>query len=411
VKPRVLIATTTRWIPTARLAVALANAGFVIDAVCPSKHPLANTGAIRQSYGYRGLDPLTSFADAISAAKPDLIVPGDDRATQHLHLLYDQERYKGDAGKPICALIEHSLGASENFPVLYARTKFIQLAQEQGVRVPKTEIINDHADLKKWIAQTDLPMVLKADGTSGGDGVRIVRTLEDAKRILRSLQAPPALARAVKRALVDQDRTLVWPSLRRRRSVVNAQAFVAGREATTSVACWKGEVLASLHFEVINKTVSSGPASVLRLIDNAEMSAVAEKMARRLNLSGLHGFDFMLETQTGNAYLIEINPRLTQVAHLALGRGRDIPAALFSAISGHPLSPSAKVTEENTIALFPQEWIRDPASPFLQSAYHDVPWDKPELIRACVRSRRKQAAWYSQQSRVQALSMARQPRL
>lgn len=410
-KPTVLIATTTRWIPTARLAVALANAGFVIDAVCPSKHPLANTDAIRQTYSYRGLDPLTSFADAISAAKPDLIVPGDDRATQHLHLLYDQERYKGDAGKPICALIEHSLGASENFPVLYARTKFIQLAQEQGVRVPKTEIINDHADLKKWIAQTDLPMVLKADGTSGGDGVRIVRTFEDAKRVLRSLQAPPLLARAVKRALVDQDRTLVWPSLRRRRSVVNAQAFVAGREATTSVACWKGEVLASLHFEVINKTVSSGPASVLRLIDNAEMSAAAEKMARRLNLSGLHGFDFMLETQTGNAYLIEINPRLTQVVHLTLGLGRDIPAALFSAISGQPISPSAKVTEENTIALFPQEWIRDPASPFLQSAYHDVPWDKPELIRACVRSRRKQAAWYSQQSRVQALSMARQPRL
>ncbi len=172
-KPTVLIATTTRWIPTARLAVALANAGFIIDAVCSSKHPLANTDAIRQTYSYRGLDPLTSFADAISAAKPDLIVPGDDRAAQHLHLLYDQERRKGDAGKPICALIERSLGAPENFPVLYARTKFIQLAHEQGVRVPKTEIISDHADLKKWIAQTDLPMVLKADGSSGGDGVRI----------------------------------------------------------------------------------------------------------------------------------------------------------------------------------------------------------------------------------------------
>jgi hypothetical protein len=393
------------------LAVALANAGFIVDAVCSSKHPLANTDAIRQTYSYRGLDPLTSFADAISAAKPDLIVPGDDRAAQHLHLLYDQERRKGDAGKPICALIERSLGASENFPVLYARTKFIQLAHEQGVRVPKTEIISGHADLKKWIAQTDLPMVLKADGSSGGDGVRVARTFEEAKRALHFLQAPPLLARAAKRALIDHDTTLVWPSLLRRRSVVNAQAFVAGREATTSVACWKGEVLASLHFEVINKTVSSGPASVLRLIDNAEMSAATEKMARRLNLSGLHGFDFMLETQTGNAYLIEINPRLTQVAHLTLGLGRDIPAALFSAISGQPIAPSAKVTEENTFALFPQEWIRDPASPFLQSAYHDVPWDKPELIRACVRSRRKQAAWYSQQSRVQALSMARQPRI
>ena len=410
-KPLVLIATTTRWIPTARLAVALENAGCVVDAVCPSNHPLAGTDAIRKTYKYKGLDPLTSFEDAISAAKPDLIVPGDDRATQHLHLLYDRERRKGNADKPSCALIQRSLGAAENFPVLYARTKFIQLAQEQGVRVPKTEIIRDYDDLKKWLAQTDLPVVLKADGSSGGDGVRVARTFEEAKRALRFLQAPPLLARAVKRALVDQDRTLVWPSLLRRRSVVNAQAFVAGREATTSVVCWKGEVLASLHFEVINKTVSSGPATVLRLIDNAEMSSAAEKMARRLNLSGLHGFDFMLETQTENAYLIEINPRLTQVAHLTLGPGRDIPAALFSAISGQPVSPSPKVTEENTIALFPQEWIRDPASPFLQSAYHDVPWDKPELIRACVRSRRKQAAWYSQQSRVQALSMARQPRI
>jgi ATP-grasp domain len=411
VKPLVLIATTTRWIPTARLAVALENAGCVVDAVCPSNHPLAGTDAIRKTYKYKGLDPLTSFEDAISAAKPDLIVPGDDRASQHLHLLYDRERRKGNADKPSCALIQRSLGAAENFPVLYARTKFIQLAQEQGVRVPRTEIIRDYDDLKKWLAQTDLPVVLKADGSSGGDGVRVARTFEEAKRALRSLQAPPLLARAVKRALVDQDRTLVWPSLLRRRSVVNAQAFVAGREATTSVACWKGEVLASLHFEVINKTVSSGPATVLRLIDNAEMSSAAEKMARRLNLCGLHGFDFMLETQTENAYLIEINPRLTQVAHLTLGPGRDIPAALFSAISGQPVSPSPKVTEENTIALFPQEWIRDPASPFLQSAYHDVPWDKPELIRACVRSRRKQAAWYSQQSRVQALSMARQPRI
>ncbi|MGB8540660.1 MAG: ATP-grasp domain-containing protein [Candidatus Acidiferrales bacterium] len=410
-KPTVLIATTTRWIPTARLAVALENAGFVIDAVCPSKHPIANTDAIRQTYRYRGLDPLTSFADAISAAKPDLIIPGDDRATQHLHLLYARERRKGDAGNPICALIERSLGASENFPVLYARTKFIQLAQEQGIRVPQTEIIRDHDDLKKWIALAGLPMVLKADGSSGGDGVRVVRTFEEAKRALRFLQAPPLLARAAKRALIDQDTTLVWPSLLRRRSIVNAQTFVAGREATTSVACWKGEVLATLHFEVVSKIASYGHATVLQSIENAEMSAAAEKMARRLNLSGLHGFDFMLENQTGSAYLIEINPRVTQVAHLTLGQGRDIPAALFSALSGLPVSPSAKVTEEKTIALFPQEWIRDPASPFLQSAYHDVPWDKPDLIRACVRSRRKRAAWYSQQSRVQALSMARLPRL
>jgi hypothetical protein len=410
VKPTVLIATTTRWFPTARLAVALVNTGFTVDAVCPSQHPLGKTDVLRRMYSYHGLDALTSFADAISTAKPDVIVPGDDLATQHLHRLYDDERRKGEAGQAICSLIKRSLGAPENFAVLYARSKFIELAQEEGIRAPKTQVVRDSSDLEKWIAETGFPVVLKADFSSGGDGVRVVRTLEDAERALKVLQAPPLLLRAAKRALIDRDTTLVWPSLLRRRSVVNAQSFVQGREATSAIACWKGEVLASLHFEVIHKGVSSGPATVLRLIDNADMNIAAERMARRLNLSGLHGFDFMLESQTGNAYLIEINPRSTQVGHLTLGLGRDIPSGLYSAVSGQPACPATKITNDDTIALFPQEWIRDPASTFLQSAYHDVPWDKPELIRACVRARRKQHAWYSQQSRLQAFSMARLPR-
>jgi biotin carboxylase len=398
VKPTVLLATTARWFPAARLVIALADAGFAVDALCPSHHPIGKTAAVRQVYRYRGLDALASLADAIAAAKPDLIVPGDDLTTQHLHVLYAHEQRKGDAGAP------------ENFAVLNARAKFMELAQAEGIRVPKTEVISDRGDLQQWIAQTGLPTVLKADCSSGGDGVRVVRTIEDAARALRILQAPPLLARAAKRALVDQDMTLVWPSVFRRRSIVNAQAFVAGREATSAIACWKGEVLAGLHFEVINKVASSGHATVLRLIENAEMSIAAEKMARRLHLSGMHGFDFMLESQTGNAYLIEINPRATQVGHLTLGLGRDIPAALYSAVSEQAVSPAPKMTEDDTFALFPQEWIRDPASPFLHSAYHDVPWDKPELIRACVRARRKQHAWYSQQHRLQAFSVARLPR-
>jgi hypothetical protein len=118
-------------------------------------------------------------------------------------------------------------------------------------------------------------------------------------------------------------------------------------------------------------------------------------MVRRLNLSGLHGFDFMLEEQTRNAYLIEMNPRATQVGHLTLGPGRDIPAALYSVLSGKAVDPAPKVTENDTIALFPQEWIRDAESPFLRSAYHDIPWEEPELVCDCVRTRRKQNSWYS----------------
>src|SRR2546426_8321551 len=241
-------------------------------------------------------------------------------------------------------------------------------------------------------------MVLNANGTSGGDGVRIVHTLEQAERAFLELESPPVLARAAKRALVDKDKTLIWPSLLRRRSVVNAQSFVTGREATSAIACWRGTVLAGLYFEVLKKANSAGPATVLRLTENAQMSVAVERIVRRLNLSGVHGFDFLLEAHTGNASLIEINPRATQVGHLALGPGRDLPAALHAILAGGAIRPAPKITENDTIALFPQEWMRDPGSAFLQSGYHDVPWEEPGLIRACVRTSRKQSAWYSQRN-------------
>jgi hypothetical protein len=353
------------------------------------------------------LAPLISFSRAIEITQPDFIVSGDDLATQHLHRLYDQEQRKGNADSPLCGVIERSLGKPESFPIVSARAAFLNLAREEGLRVPATQAISNIDDLRKWVARTGLPAVLKADGTSGGDGVRIAPTLAEAEGYFKELHSPPLLARAAKRALVDQDKTLVWPSLLRHRPVVNAQAFVAGHEATSTIVCWKGTVLASLHFEVINKASSKGHATVVRLIENAEMSAAVEGMARRLGLSGLYGFDFMLETDTGNAYLIEINPRGTQVGHLAFGPGRDIPAALYAALSGKAVQPAPKVTEKDTIALFPQEWIRDPESPFLRSAYHDIPWEEPELIRDCVSNRRKQSAWYSRSGRKQASSAAR----
>jgi hypothetical protein len=405
VKPKVLVATTFRWYPTARLAMALAAAGFTVDMVCPRRHPLTKTRAARRIYRFNGLTPLHSLRAAIADGKPDLIVPGDDLMTRHLHRLFERESRAGKAESPICALIERSLGAAESFPISYARAPFMELAEQEGIRIPKTAVIESFDGFKDWIIRNGFPAVLKANCTSGGDGVRIVRTVDEAKRAFRSLQAPPRLLRAFKHALLDDDMTLISPALRREKFVVNAQAFVDGKEATSAVACWNGKILAALHFEVINKTGSTGHATVVRLIENSEMAAAAEKIVRRLDLSGVHGFDFMLEKQTGNAFLIEINPRATQVGHLALGIGRDIPAALHAVVSGGEVQPAPRVTEKDTIALFPQEWIRDPESAFLRSAYHDVPWEETELVHDCVDNRRKQSAWYSRAQKKQASSV------
>jgi Carbamoyl-phosphate synthase L chain, ATP binding domain len=384
VKPTVLIAASSHWFPTARLAMALTSAGCVVDAVCPARHPLSTVRAVRRTHRYSGLAPLYSLSRAIQNSGPDLIIPGDDLTTRHLHHLYRRERTRGN--DVICNLIERSFGSPESFPIVYERATFMQLASAEGVRVPKTTVITNLQVLRRWIEETGFPCVLKADGTSGGDGVKIVRNLEQAADAYRKLNAPPMLARAAKRALMDRDKTLVWPSLLRRRSVVSAQALVVGHEATSTVACWRGAVLAALHFEVVNKKCASGPATVMRLADHQEMKGAVEKMVRRLNLSGVHGFDFMIEGHTGDAYLIEINPRTTQVGHLRLGEGRDLPAALIAALAHCPIQHAPKLTENTMIALFPQEWMRDPGSSFMYSAYHDVPWEEPALLQLCLQS-------------------------
>lgn len=381
--PKILLAATDRWYPTARLGLALKKAGCVVEAVCPSGHPLNLTRAVSRTHGYHGLSPLTSFSRAIRASNPDLVIPADDLATWHLHDLYNRELNDGQSGHQICRLIAQSLGSAESFKVVRSRSAFMQLAEEESIRVPHTEVITNQNDLHDWIARRGFPTVLKANGTSGGDGVKVVNTVEEAECAFRKLHAPPLLARAVKRALVDRDSTLIWPSLSLRKRAVNAQTFVAGHEATSTFVCREGNVLASLHFEVVQKVGSTGHATVVRWIDHPEMSAAAVKIARRLNLSGFHGLDFMIEAETGNAYLIEINPRSTQVGHLALGQGRDLPAAFYSALTGKSVKVSTPVTENDTIALFPQEWKRDPESSFLLSAYHDVPWQEPGIVSAC----------------------------
>src|SRR5579864_9354374 len=89
-KPTVLVVATSRWLPTARLASALADAGFVVHAVCPSGHPMRVTSALNRTFNYWGLLPLHSIRRAIVATHPDLILPGDDLSAQHILALYEQ---------------------------------------------------------------------------------------------------------------------------------------------------------------------------------------------------------------------------------------------------------------------------------------------------------------------------------
>lgn len=405
-KPHVLLATTCRWFSTARIAVAFANLDCDVEVICPGGHPLLKTDAISKHHRYHGLRPLDSLGTAIRGGKPDIVIPCDDLATLHLHHLY----FDGTKSSDICALLERSLGRPENFDLIDSKSRFMALAVEQNVRVPETSVVDTLEDVHHWIGQNGLPAVLKADRTWGGVGIRILTSFQQVERDFQKLKAAPLAARALKRAVANRDTTMILPSLRRDRPTVSIQRYIAGRDATSTVATWRGNTLAGISFKVLEKGDPTGPSSVLKLIENAEMSAALKRMVDTLGLSGLYGFDFILEEHTGNAYLIEMNPRATQTSHLCLGPGRNLVASLCAALREIPVQEAPTITEKDTIALFPQEWHRNPSSEFLKTAYHDVPWDQPELVRTSIKSRTREASWWSSQGWIERIARLRQRR-
>lgn len=378
--PRVLIAATLRWPLAARLAIAFRALNCPVQAWCQPGHPLEKTRAVERIHHSSTLAPQRSLRVAIRAAAPDLVIPCDDDAAIHLHGIHQ----RSDGGsEPLRRLIERSLGTPASCALATTRGELMRLAQGAGLRVPVTAQLRTPGDLDAWGACGGFPAVIKIDRSWGGLGVTVVRDLAQARAALHRATHPSAL-RALSRWLLRRDPSGLLRRLAGAQPGVTIQTYISGRPANRAVACWRGEVLAGINVVALRTLTPTGPASVVRVVENAEMADTARRLVRVLGLSGFCGLDFVVETSSGAAWLIEVNPRATPVCHLGRETGQDLPAALRARLLGKPTPASTKAIRAEPIALFPGELCRDPASPFLRASFHDVPWGESELVRDCL---------------------------
>jgi hypothetical protein len=387
-EPRILLITTCHLPSTARLALAIAEAGASVAAACPPIHPLVSTGVAQPLLHYGAVSPIHSLEAAIRRVGPDLIVPGDERAVRHLHAVHSRT-----TSADTRCLVERSLGNPANYPLIHSRHEVLMLAREVGVRVPDSVAIRSPDDLRDLAAAQPLPWVLKADGSWSGFGVRTVASLEQAENIFRKMNRPVTTRLALRETLLERDHFWWAGWMARTRPAISAQAFIDGRPANCAVVCRAGEVLAGIAVEVVTTEFDNGPSTVIRVVDHREMLQAASRVVAALGMSGLVGFDFMIERGSGAAFMIEMNPRATPICHMRLGVGRDLVEALVADAGGRPMRKRPAVTDKDIIALFPQTWKRDPMSRFLHDAYHDVPWEAPDLVRVLVRPEMRERYW------------------
>jgi hypothetical protein len=374
-RPVILLASTCAWPSAPKLAVALAGAGCEVFALAPHHHPLGVTVAVRRRLTYRALAPLRSLARAIVETDPDLILACDERVVEHLHRLHART-----SDHRTRQLIERSLGDPRRYGLVHRRLAVIDTARDLGIPVPATAAVMAAEDLSAWGGDQPFPWVLKTDGSWGGLGVRIVSSPAAARSALRRLRASVRPLYALRKWVLNRDPFWLAPWLHQSRSRVTVQAFIEGRPANCLLAAWRGEVLGAIGVEVMASDGETGPASIVRLARDDQMVEAGARLVGALGLSGLVGFDFMIE-DGGRAVLLEINPRATAIGHLRLGPGRDLVGALAARIAGRPAPDTPAETACEVIALFPQAQLQAAGHPALEGAYDDRPLNEPQLTQ------------------------------
>ncbi len=427
---RVLILMLENWRPTPRLAKPLHEAGFKVAALCPLGNWLCKTryidevltfphgaarGAVKSlARGLRKIVPglaevatrdlgsvvqrtleaprsaaqvVESLAAAMRRPERTLLICGDELGRRFLNhrVRVAEQAGPGASGLPtdLIPKLQFSFGASDFYEAANRKSALYELASRIGVRQPCPQPVSTGDELDRFAARRGYPIVLKRDFTSGGDGVAICQDREQARAALARLQRLGPEAESVVRLSENGTRAEPFND----EAKITAHRFIRGVPALCGVAALEGRLLASFTATKLEIRWDNGPSSVVRFARNEEMEEAAARLVGALGFTGIGEVEFMIEDGTNRAYLCEFNPRPAPTSHLGGLVGADLCCALHDALAGslRPDSPPLSTQGERVVALFPQEWIRDPSSEWLLSAWHDVPWDDPALLQALVR--------------------------
>ena len=379
-----LIVATNWWPVSARLAMRLLAHRCEVVALCPRGHVLSQLTGLRGVRTYSGLNSLAALESAIRSSNPTIVIPCDDRAVWQLHELHRRLPDLRD-------LIVRSLGDPAHFATIRSRAQLLEVAARSEIHVPETRRVLRTDDIADWFGRVSGPAVMKMDGTWGGSGVSVVRTEAEAQSAWRKFAPETRSARWKRRWkewLLYSDPLAFWddPALGRRGILL--QRYVAGRQANSMLACWRGKLLGVVNVEVLctEQASATSPSTIVRLIDHPQMTHAAGVLCAALGLSGFYGLDFILEAGSNRAQLIELNARCTRLGHLRLPGQDDLAALLAKHMGALPPDTDAEaIVNRDIIAFFPQALSWNPESPYLHECHVDVPWSEPQLIAALVR--------------------------
>lgn len=386
-EPRVLFVALVDYLGMERVPAAMGALGASCAVLAPPRFGCLHSRAVQHWFplpAHRGLWLGLAFLrhrleEAAARWQPGLVVPLDDIAAQYLRVLASSPRIPA----ALRDLLLRSFGAPAGYAAVCNRLATMQAAQAAGLRTPRFAAAADPVQIVGHAIGFGFPVVLKGENSCGGIGVTIAGDACDLRTALARYHGGPAWVRSRRLAVrrfwhaAGLSKTASAPPL--------LQSLVAGRPAMRTVSAWQGEVLEGVSFvaEQVHPA-PTGPSTVVRQIENAEMAEAARRFVAAQTCSGFLSFDFMLDDATGAATLIEVNARPIGTTHLGRHFGHDVCAPLLARIGGAaPQVALPPAPRPRAVALFPKELIRAPEPPerFAQAGVmHDVPYDDPAML-------------------------------
>jgi hypothetical protein len=320
---------------------------------------------------------------AIRDWDPAVVVPCDDDAVELLCRIRQDVARRRPWMVPgrVRRCLDRSIGSPAAYPVKRGRVAQLEAFQRAGIRTPAFSGVASAEEAEDFAGRFGYPVVLKSDASAAGQGVRICRGPADLKAAFGALRSQVEGPRAPGGGPLER---LLFGTATPVRRGISVQKFVKGREAMRLFVARDGEELGGIStIKFLRGSDGVGPATVVDFVDVPEMAEASRKLARTVGHGGFGSLDFLLEEETGRAYAIELNSRLTAIAHLGPLVGVDLGGMWRDSLEGRPVRP-ARFRAGGRVALFPREWMRDPSSIHLRECYVDAPREDPELLRAMI---------------------------
>jgi predicted ATP-grasp superfamily ATP-dependent carboligase len=236
---------------------------------------------------------LDFLAKIIAAERIDLLIPMDD---PECDLLSTQE----NASRLGCLV---ALPPSDSYLIARDKNSTVELAQELGIQVPKSFVVNDANSASQIPRLIGLPAIVKPVRGSGSRGFHILRESASLGDVAQLISTYGPLV---------------------------AQEFVPhGGAIGVSYLLNQGRTRAVFsHKRLLEYPESGGPSIVRESIRQPEAEKAGRLLLEKMRWHGVAMVEFRTDSRTGKPILMEINPRFWGSLPLALACGIDFPRLL-----------------------------------------------------------------------------------